>query len=248
VNLFGTSYTRDELFRRVGRLEQVAGVRLVTLGDGQGRGVRVLEFRTGTGFAFDVLVDRGFDVGRCELGGRPLSWLSGAGVVAPWYYEPDDWGWFRAWGGGMVVTCGLDHTLVPGEDTAEHFNQPHIRKTVRYGLHGRVGGLPARLGGYGERISELPRHTVWRMMGEGTYALALEPSTNRDAGRQDARERGELQWLEPGEERRYVLEIGALTGPAAIGEFDARVSRLAPPEAGAAPGESPSDREAVSRR
>src|SRR5215471_15367194 len=149
--LFGLRYTKSDLLRRVGRLEQVAGVRLVTLGDGQARGVRVLEFRTGTGFAFDVLVDRGFDVGRCELGGRPLSWLSGAGVVAPWYYEPEDWGWFRAWGGGMVVTCGLDHTLVPAEDTAEHFNQPHIRKTVRYGLHGRVGGLPARLGGYGER-------------------------------------------------------------------------------------------------
>jgi len=377
--LFGASYRRADLLRRIGRLEQVAGVRLVTLGDGQGRGVRVLEFRTGTGFAFDVLVERGFDVGRCELGGRPLSWLSGAGVVAPWYYEPEDWGWFRAWGGGMVVTCGLDHTLVPAEDTAEHFNQPHIRKTVRYGLHGRVGGLPARLGGYGERwdddecvlwaegevlqsavfgeelvlrrrieakvgesrfvlrdqvtnvghtrashmflyhcnvgfpvvdagaellvpsrsattgygvpvegyrtmsapipgateacfehdliaepagtvpvalvnrdralgvyqvfrISQLPHHTVWRMMGEGTYALALEPSTNRDAGRRDARERGELQWLEPGEERGYVLEIGALAGVTAIRGFEARVSRLAASGEAGAPGEVPATR------
>ena len=361
--LFGARYTRAELHRRAGRLEQVAGVRLVTIGDGLGRGVRVLEFRTGTGFAFDVLVDRSFDVGRCELGGRPLSWLSGAGVVGPWYYEPDDWGWFRAWGGGMVVTCGLDHTLAPDEDTAAHFNQPHIRATVQYGLHGRVGGLPARLAGYGERwdgdecvlwaegevlqsavfgeqlvlrrriearvgesrfalrdevenaghtrashmflyhcnagfpvvdessellvpsravttdygvpvggyatmsapvrdateacfeheliaepegtvpvalvnrdlalgvyqvfrISQLPYHTVWRMMGEGTYALAMEPSTNRDAGRPAARERGELQWLEPGEQRRYDLEIGALAGAAVIGEFETRVRAI----------------------
>src|SRR5215469_16129020 len=81
--LFGVRYTRAELHRRVGRLEQVAGVRLVTIGDGLGRGVRVLEFRTGTGFAFDVLVDRSFDVGRCELGGRPLSWLSGPGTTSP---------------------------------------------------------------------------------------------------------------------------------------------------------------------
>jgi hypothetical protein len=362
--LFGTHYSRAELLRRVGRLEQAAGVRLVTLGDGQGRGVRILEFRTGSGFAFDVVVDRSFDVGRCEHGGRPLSWQSAAGVVAPWYYEPDGWGWFRAWGGGMVVTCGLDHTLGPGEDTAGQFNQPHIQKTVPYGLHGRVGGLPARLAGYGERwdgdecvlwaegevlqsavfgeqlelrrrvearvgesrftihdvvanaghtrashmflyhcnagfpvvdstsellvpsrrtttdygvpvegyatmsapvrdateacfehdliaepegtvpvalvnralalgvyqvfhVAQLPFHTVWRMMGEGTYALGMEPSTNRDAGRWDARERGELQWLEPGEERRYDLEIGALDGEAAIGEFEGRVSRLA---------------------
>ena len=51
----------------------------------------------------------------------------------------------------MVVTCGLDHTLGPGEDSAEHYRQPHIRKTQPFGLHGRVGGLPARLVGYGER-------------------------------------------------------------------------------------------------
>src|SRR5207248_9771087 len=137
--LFGARYTRAELHRRVGRLEQIAGVRLVTIGDGLGRGVRVLEFRTGTGFAFDVLVDRSFDVGRCELGGRPLSWLSGAGVVAPWYYEPDDWGRFRAWGGGMGVSCGLHHSLIQSDDTAQHFHQPHNHTTDRYRLHAPHG-------------------------------------------------------------------------------------------------------------
>ena len=78
------------------------------------------------------------------------------------------------------------------------------------------------------RLSQLPFHTVWRMLGEGTYALAMEPSTNRDAGRLDARERGELQWLEPGERRHYDLELGALAGAAAIDSFAARVSRLVP--------------------
>ena len=93
-----------------------------------------------------------------------------------------------------------------------------------------------------ERISMSWPWTTWRMMGEGTYALAMEPSTNRDAGRQDARERGELQWLEPGEERRYVLEIGALPGSVAIGEFEARVSRLAADGEVGAPGEIPATR------
>jgi len=78
------------------------------------------------------------------------------------------------------------------------------------------------------RIGQLPHHTVWRMMGEGTYALAMEPSTNRDAGRFDATERGELQWLAPGEMRHYDLEIGALPGAAAIGRFADRVAALTP--------------------
>src|SRR5260370_41184927 len=99
--LSGPRWSRAELMRRLGRLEQAAGVRLVTLGDGLGRGVRVLEFRTGSGFAFDVLVDRCFDVGRCEFGGQPLSWQSAAGVVAPRDYEPGGRGWVRARGGGQ---------------------------------------------------------------------------------------------------------------------------------------------------
>ena len=371
TTLWGTAYPRAELMRRVGRLDQVAGVRLVTLGDGLGRGVRLLEFRTGTGFAFDVVVDRAFDVGRCELGGRPLSWIANPGTVGPWFYENTDWGWFRAWGGGMVVTCGLDHTLGPGEDDAEQFHQPHIFKKVPYGLHGRIGGLPARLVGYGERwdgdecvlwaegevlqsaifgehlllrrriearlgesrftihdevenvghsrssqmqlyhcnvgfpvidegaellvpsretttdygvpiegyrrlsapipdlteacfehvlaaepegtvpvgivnrrlglgvyqvfrLGQLPHHTVWRMMGEDTYAMAMEPSTNRDAGRWDARERGELLWIEPGESRQCDLEIGALDGAMAIDGFADRVAAVDLGLAGAA--------------
>jgi hypothetical protein len=91
------------------------------------------------------------------------------------------------------------------------------------------------------RIGQLPHHTVWRMLGEGTYALGLEPSTNRDAGRADARERGELQWLEPGETRQYDLEIGALQGTAALAGFGDRVARLLPVP-------SPADSDPAGRR
>ncbi|MEA2525433.1 MAG: hypothetical protein QOF73_2660, partial [Thermomicrobiales bacterium] len=65
MRLWGEELGRTELLRQVGGLDQIAGVRLVTLGDGNERGVRVLEFRTGTGFAFEVIVDRAFDIGRC---------------------------------------------------------------------------------------------------------------------------------------------------------------------------------------
>ena len=355
----GEPISRNELARRVGRLEQLAGVRLVTLGDGVGRGVRVLEFRTGSGYEFDVLVDRAMDVGRCEYRGHPLAWQSPVGVLGPWYAEPLGLGWFRGWGGGMLATCGLDHTLLGGIDDASHFHQD-VRPTEEYGLHGRIGFLPARLTGYGERWAgeecvlwaegvvrqaavfgetlelrrriearlgqshftvhdevvnvgfdptthmylyhlnvgwpvvdegarylipaapgtpvadypttdyrllaepapgfreecyehtvvpepggtvpvavvnrergigvyqvhlqrQLPFHTMWRMLGEGTYAVAMEPTTNRDAGRFDARERGELAVLEAGERREYDLEVGVLESTNEIDAFAARV-------------------------
>ena len=361
----GRAMTRRDLMRRVGRLEQVAGVRLVTLGDGIERGVRVLEFRTGTGFAFDVLVDRSMDVGRCEFNGSSLAWLSPTGVVGPWYSEPLGLGWFRSWGGGMLVTCGLDHTLLGGVDDASNFHQL-VKPTEEYGLHGRIGFIPARLTGYGERWDgdecvlwaegvvrqaavygeamelrrriearvgessftvhdevvnvgfdptthmylyhvnvgwpvvdagseylipapagvavadyptreyrrltgpaqgfpeecyehqvvaepegtvpvaivnrqlglgayqvyrkkQFPFHTMWRMLGEGTYGVAMEPTTNRDAGRFDARERGELASLPAGEARNYEIEIGVLDGLAAIDAFASRIDRLSQP-------------------
>jgi Domain of unknown function (DUF4432) len=359
--LHGEALTRQALARRVGRLEQVAGVRLITLGDGAERGVRVLEFRTGTGYEFEVIVDRAMDVGRCEFRGKALAWLAAPGVTGPWYAEPMGLGWFRAWGGGMLVTGGLDHTLLGGVDDASHFHQD-VRPTEEYGLHGRIGFTAARLTGYGERWQgdecylwaegtvrqaavfgetlelrrriearvgesrftvhdevvntgfdpvthmylyhvnvgwpvvddgaeylipaddgtsvapysttsyrrltapaagareecyehdvaaepdeavpvavvnreralgayqvyrrdQFPFHTMWRMLGEGAYAVAMEPTTNRDAGRFDARERGELRFLDPGEECHYDLEVGVLDGLNEIDAFAHRVDR-----------------------
>jgi len=77
------------------------------------------------------------------------------------------------------------------------------------------------------RRDQLPHHITWRQLGSGTYVVAMEPSTNRDAGRFDARERGELMFLAPGEQRHYELEIGALSGSAAVEEFAASARDLA---------------------
>jgi hypothetical protein len=64
VSLWGRPWSRPELLARVGRLEQIGGVQLTEAADGAERGVRLLRFSTGAGFGFEVLVDRGFDIGR----------------------------------------------------------------------------------------------------------------------------------------------------------------------------------------
>ena len=72
--------------------------------------------------------------------------------------------------------------------------------------------------GFAQRFhrDQLPIHNLWRMLAEGIYALGLEPATNRDAGRWDARARGELISLEPGEIRSYDLELAVVEGDAAL--------------------------------
>ena len=64
--LYGRSLSRRDVAAHAGMLSQFAGVRLMTLGDGVERGIRMLEFRTGTGLRFTVLVDRALDIADCE--------------------------------------------------------------------------------------------------------------------------------------------------------------------------------------
>jgi hypothetical protein len=76
------------------------------------------------------------------------------------------------------------------------------------------------------RPGQLPAHFTWRMLGEGSYVVGLEPSTNHTYGRLESRQRGELIVLEPGETREYDLELGALDGQEALDEFAERVAAL----------------------
>jgi hypothetical protein len=69
------------------------------------------------------------------------------------------------------------------------------------------------------RQKELPRFIQWKMVGEGEYVLGFEPANCLVQGRAKERERGTLQFLEPGEEKRFLVHIGVLDGTTAIDQF-----------------------------
>lgn len=69
------------------------------------------------------------------------------------------------------------------------------------------------------RQKELPRFIQWKMVAEGEYVLGFEPANCLVEGRAKERERGTLQFLEPGEEREFLVHIGVLDGNAAIDQF-----------------------------
>jgi hypothetical protein len=152
VKLFVQTLTRREVAERCGALSQLAGVRLMTLGDGVERDVRMLEFRTGSGLRFTVLVDRAFDIADCEFKGHAIGWNSPSGFRHPGLHEYEGeqgLAWTRSFS-GLLLTCGLDHILGPEETPADTYHYP-TKKTARHTLHGRVSTIPARLVGYGER-------------------------------------------------------------------------------------------------
>ena len=154
VELYGHTLGREDLARRTGSVSQFAGVRLVTLADGLERGIRCLEFRTGTGLCFTVLVDRAMDIAECEHKGRAIGWHSPSGFRHPGLSDIESeggLGWLRSFS-GLLVTCGLDHVGFMAEEPGDHFIYGP-RKTVRHSIHGRISTLPARLTGYGEAWS-----------------------------------------------------------------------------------------------
>ncbi len=371
VKLYGRSLSRNEVAERSGALSQFAGVRLMTLGDGVERGMRLLEFRTGSGLRFTVLVDRALDIAELDHKGRAIGWHSPAGFRHPALheYEGEAGLAFTRSFSGLLVTCGLDHILGPGEVPADNYGYPG-RATMKHSLHGRVGFIPARLTGYGEtwdgdrcvlwaeglvqqstvfgedlhlhrrieadvggdevrvldrvvnhgfrrtphmffyhvnvgfplldegarylapiadvvwaahagdryraqevgyRLVPPPRHNFveqvwqhelsagadgaapvavlndrlglgfelvtrkdqlpclyqWQNYQAGEYALGIEPSTHHVLGDLAARERGEMIWLEHGEERRYDAVFRVLDGTAAMAEAEARIRAIA---------------------
>jgi hypothetical protein len=62
------------------------------------------------------------------------------------------------------------------------------------------------------RRKELHRLVQWKMMGEGTYVLGIEPANCGVEGRESERRAGTLQFLEPGEERAFEVQIGVAQG------------------------------------
>ena len=59
------------------------------------------------------------------------------------------------------------------------------------------------------RKDQFPCQFEWQNLQAGQYALGIEPSTNHVLGHKAARERGELIWLEHGEERALRHDVSA---------------------------------------
>lgn len=84
--------------------------------------------------------------------------------------------------------------------------------------------------GFGFYISyrkrELPYFVEWKMNGEGTYVVGIEPGNALVEGRNVERKAGRLQFIEPGEKKEYHLTIGVLPSNEEISVFEDKIRRL----------------------
>ncbi|WP_424952904.1 DUF4432 family protein [Deinococcus sp.] len=130
--LWGEQLSKREFLARVGHHQQVGGLRRVRRVEGVEDGLDVIELRTGAGLELDILASRGLDLGAAWYQGRPLSWLSASGFAHPALRESTPGGFERAFGGGLLTTCGLSNVGNANTDQGTEYVQ-----------HGRAATTPA---------------------------------------------------------------------------------------------------------
>lgn len=149
IHLWGKTYTKIDLLRRVGDIRQLASAQPFELADGNERGSRGVLLRNAAGLEACVITERGMAITHVSFQGVPLALISPVGSVHPAYHQPRGLGWLRTFPGGFLTPCGLTQVGSPNEDMGEEL-----------GLHGRVAHIPARNVSYGGKW-EGDEYIVW---------------------------------------------------------------------------------------
>jgi len=167
-HLWGSYYTRQELLRRVGDINQLAAAQPFELSAGSQRGCRGVTLRNAAGLSLAVFTDRGMGIGDLCYQGVPLAFTTAAGMRHPAYAEQGGLGWLRTFGGGFLTPCGLTQVGGPCQDGNEAL-----------GLHGRLSNLPAGSLSWGGEWQE-DEYVVWV---EGSVREAVLFGENLDLRR-----------------------------------------------------------------
>src|SRR3546814_12946486 len=104
AELFGMPIDRVREGR--GSLAQTCSVESSVTTDGPSAGMRRLRLVAGD-VDVELVPDRGLDIGQMRVAGVPLAWISPTGFPRAGVHAGDGQGWTRAFGGGLLTTCGL---------------------------------------------------------------------------------------------------------------------------------------------
>lgn len=109
-----------------------------------------------------------------------------------------------------IATCEVFEAPVPGYQEQVFFYDMDAKNDQAFScLYNEKLGVGCYLS-FDKR--QLPIFTEWKHMGEGEYIVGMEPCTNPPISRAAARERGELTFLKPGEQRVFDIELGIVDG------------------------------------
>lgn len=120
------------LLKKLGNIDQIAGIRESVLLRGRGEQMHIAEFYNAAGLRFTVVPDRCMDVFDMSYKGVNISFQSKNGLTSPQAFSAADGEFAEQWPGGMLVTCGLGNV-------GGHSDEGGVFPT-----HGRISHVPAK--------------------------------------------------------------------------------------------------------
>lgn len=117
----------------IGNTYQLGGTRHYRLSNGNSDGCRCIDVKTGSGFEYTVVCDRGLDISLASYKGINLSYLTENAETTPAFYDKSGSEWLRTFSAGLLTTCG-----------PTHLGPPCIDKDEALGLHGRWTALSGK--------------------------------------------------------------------------------------------------------
>ncbi|MBQ2696417.1 MAG: DUF4432 family protein [Clostridia bacterium] len=128
-----TKEERLKAYNYIGNTYQIGGTRHYRLSDGPAHDCKCIDVRTGSGFEYTVVCDRGLDISLASYKGLNLVHLTAGMETNPAAYDPWESEWLRTFSAGLLTTCGPNHLGNPCEDQGQ-----------KLGLHGRWSSLAGR--------------------------------------------------------------------------------------------------------
>ena len=114
-------------------------------------------------------------------------------------------------------------------DSENHVYAALVNKEFNNGC-GFDTASPTQPKGFGFYVryhkNQFPKFTQWKMTGEGAYVIGMEPANCWVEGRAKERERGSLQYIEPGGRKHFETEIGVLRSREEIEELEEKIAKI----------------------
>lgn len=123
---------KEELYRYVGSMEQLAFIRPSVCDDGRSRGMKVYEVKNGA-LSYQVMADKCLDISALSYKGISMHFLSKPGLQGRNHYDTNGGEAQRSIMGGLFFTAGLENICAPCELEGK-----------QYPMHGRMRTTPAQ--------------------------------------------------------------------------------------------------------
>ena len=124
-------YSKKDLMRYSGSLQQIAYVRPIIYYEGRSKGLKAYDVKNGK-MSFRVLADKCLDVSEFSYAGINMSFLSKPGLQGLAHYDTNGAEAQRSIMGGFFFTAGLENICAPCNING-----------VDYPMHGRIRTTPA---------------------------------------------------------------------------------------------------------